>query len=181
VVVELCVSSNVIASEHAYDRWKEYGGRIYILDAFAKATYIGNDFHKSQEAEYYIWEDKIFVYAYQTNIIITVINVNYNLSSEINKVVINKQTKLVLKLLEKVDVAKARLALNERESTRKLSYIEDQILVHERKIEALRHSRNAIHEEVSRYKKETEAAIKDHSSELSRLYFSIDYRVKNKK
>lgn len=167
------------ATAHARDRWTEYDCSGDILERFNKSTYVGCDQDESNNIEYWAIDDITFVYNSYDECIITVVKAVYGFSQSINIGIARKQTKLLAKLLKSIEIQSAKLVLKENTIVKKIEVYDLELAALEEKTKAVKAMRAAAHEEIEGERRKLISLKRQHHTELKKLHYSINYRIKN--
>lgn len=172
-------------SKHARKRWPERGNpdvapeniEQEIISAFDRAVIVYEEEEEDGLMQYRVYRDILFVYNLHSDKLITLVNIDFGFSPEINLEICRLQVEKVLYLQKKITEEEAAIKkLCEEIDYRLLAVIGD-IAELERKLEAEKAAERRLNQQKIEISKGLEAMRAELANEFSKLKYSIRYRA----
>jgi len=172
-------------SKHARKRWPERGNPDAapedidqeIISAFDQAVIVHEEEEEGGLMQYRVYRDILFIYDLHSDKLVTLVNIDFGFSPEINLEICRLQVEKVLDLQNKIAEEEAAVKKLHEEIDNKLLAVAGDIAELERKLEAAKAAERRLNQQKHEAIKGLEAVKAEHANEFSKLKYSIRYRV----
>lgn len=181
----------MIIGKHARKRWIERVNPnaasmapeevdAEIQAAFNQAAVVHEE-ENGESVQYRVKDDIFFIYNLAADKLITLVDIDFGFSPEVNLTICRVQTKRVVELKEKIAAETALVEMSCEEVDHKLLAVDDEITELEARLEAARATRGRLEQQKAEKSKGLEALKAEFACEFNRLKYSIRYRVESQK
>lgn len=175
----------MIITKHARKRWPERAnpdaspedmdGEIYA--AFDQATIIHEEDENEEIIQYRVKDNILFIYSTKNDKLITLVEIDFGFSPEVNLVICKHQVERILDLKARIESEEAAAALQQEEIDHRLLAVAGDIAELELKLQAHKAAEDRLKQQKVELAKALEAMKSEFMNEFSRLKYSIRYRV----
>jgi len=182
----------VIIGKHPRKRWIERvnpGAASMVpeeLDteiqaAFDKAAVVHEEEENGEQIQYRVLDDIFFIYNIAADKLITLVDIDFGFSPEVNLTICRVQTERVLGLKERIAAETKQVELSCADIDHKLLAVDDEIAELDARLAAARATRGRLELQKAEKSKGLEALKAEFASDFNRLKYSIRYRVESQK